>query len=1083
MLTGDRIRQLPLLIAQVAEHGPLYERVSFHNQPQWRAANEPLWNAYRLASMTGQRSQMTSILLDILRLPQRVLPRLGRSGRAARRRAVAATKHRLHTEGTRLRQRYNCPNPDANSEQRLPMSTDTMDCTATLTTYRRPPPRAASTAAAAVIRLQTADTTDSDTDADTETVEVEATESQRTVVNNEDERDEPSPWLPRHINSRSSRMDPDRKAALRATHLVGWGQTRKAAQVLHSTTQLADLHTAEAQETMVSLHPRPPVGTALPTLPQIAPHAVLEDDAGMRRLIVQSDNGTAAGPSGWGGNMLSVLVQSDICRLGLIALFRDIINGELPSEARELLLTSRLVALAKPNSDGLRPIAVGELLYRLAAIVAVRRVSKQAAELLAPHQYGLGVAAGAEKIVHSLQHELTDTDKRLALLQLDIANAFNSCDRARLLTELYELPDLQPLYRLADFAYAQPSALVLSGCDGKMIESVQGVRQGDPLSALLFCVYMRNVLQQVSEQTGVRVYGFFDDISLLGTPQQLVAALGHVQQSLPAVSLQLNTAKSHFTYFHDHLTPLTAAVLGVLSASNIELHHSWVSVVGVVVGRDDAAIRAGIQSTLAAAGNHDTFLRRLQLEEMPLQVAMIMLRQSMVPAMNYWLRCVAPVCIEGEASSFDQRVVEAAMHKLDLQDTERGEGTVQRLQRRLKDGGWSLTSAVRTSPAAFLASVAACCDEPSFKQHCDAATPVPHQSQLWNWVDDGMRRVRCAASGSKYQSDIDPLLPATAGLVFHHYSTSDPSTTAPLQKTLNAKATKHNVEAAVQVLEEQAKGRGGNKWELAHYRATSGPGALTWKMVRPEGPHLRLSDVEYAVAARLNLGLQPFNPLARTMLPPDCPLCKRRVSLDTDPWHWMTCASITKGELSRRHDAVVDAISRVARQVGAQVRTEVQGLDPHSVKRPDLQIVFPGRMLLTDVVVTHTLTPAAVVYGGNKAINRQAVKKAKYTGVASRLGAELLNMSLDTSGGMASEAFELVRAISDEGARWSGGTWNSAAITRHLMGAIATAVQRGNALTMLSGYTRAVRAGSGAEGSGAGEEEDEACSGDVDGEE
>ena len=142
-----------------------------------------------------------------------------------------------------------------------------------------------------------------------------------------------------------------------------------------------------------------------------------------------------------------------------------------------------------------------------------------------------------------------------------------------------------------------------------------------------------------------------------------------------------------------------------------------------------------------------------------------------------------------------------------------------------------------------------------------------------------------------------------------------------------------------------------------------------------------------------------------------------------------------------------------------------------------------SRMLLTDVVVTHTLTPAAVVYGGNKAINRQAVKKAKYTGVASRLGAELLNMSLDTSGGMASEAFELVRAISDEGARWSGGTWNSAAITRHLMGAIATAVQRGNALTMLSGYTRAVRAGSGAEGSGAGEEEDEACSGDVDGEE
>ena len=119
---------------------------------------------------------------------------------------------------------------------------------------------------------------------------------------------------------------------------------------------------------------------------------------------------------------------------------------------------------------------------------------------------------------------------------------------------------------------------------------------------------MRNVLQQVSETTGVRVYGFFDDISLLGAPQQLTAALDHVQQSLPAVSLQLNTAKSHFTYFHDHLTPLTATVCRTLSANDIQLHHDWVGVVGAVVGRDDAAIRAGIHSTLTVAGNHDTFL-------------------------------------------------------------------------------------------------------------------------------------------------------------------------------------------------------------------------------------------------------------------------------------------------------------------------------------------------------------------------------------------------------------------------------------------------------------------------------------------
>ena len=53
---------------------------------------------------------------------------------------------------------------------------------------------------------------------------------------------------------------------------------------------------------------------------------------------LMSDEGNAAGSLSWGGTMLSKLARSDMCRLGLLALFRDINNGELPSEAHELLL-------------------------------------------------------------------------------------------------------------------------------------------------------------------------------------------------------------------------------------------------------------------------------------------------------------------------------------------------------------------------------------------------------------------------------------------------------------------------------------------------------------------------------------------------------------------------------------------------------------------------------------------------------------------------------------------------------------------------------------------------------------------------
>ena len=175
-----------------------------------------------------------------------------------------------------------------------------------------------------------------------------------------------------------------------------------------------------------------------------------------------------------------------------------------------------------------------------------------------------------------------------------------------------------------------------------------------------------------------------------------------------------------------------------------------------------------------------------------------------------------------------------------------------------------------------------------------------------------------------------------------------------------------------------------------------------------------------------------------------------------DPWHWLTCSSMTKGELSRRHDAVADAIARVALQVGAQVRREVEGLDPRSKQRPDLQIAFPGRMLLTDVAVSHSLTASHIARRQSTTAAWQIRKNRKYTGVAARLGAELLNMCVDSCGGLASDAFELVRAIGEEGERWSLGTWNSGSIERQLLGAVAMAVQRGNALAVLSGHTRAV---------------------------
>ena len=57
-----------------------------------------------------------------------------------------------------------------------------------------------------------------------------------------------------------------------------------------------------------------------------------------------------------------------------------------------------------------------------------------------------------------------------------------------------------------------------------------------------------------------------------------------------------------------------------------------------------------------------------------------------------------------------------------------------------------------------------------------------------------------------------------------------------------------------------------------------------------------------------------------------------------------------------------------------------------------------------------------------------------YARVASQIGAELLNVAIDTSGSLAPGAMRLIEAVGEEGAPWRAGTWTSAAIKRQRAG-------------------------------------------------
>ena len=431
----------PLSPADVAAHGPLYDNITFGNIPQWVAMCTLPFNAYRLASQRNDRAAQNQAVEDILMLPQRVLTRTSRGGGDGKR-LTRTIRARCRARGEELRRKYQCMPPRDDSAQlrgqgetvplvhraaaEEPLAHPTAQAepsAAQDVAAAVPSPNATSPPAAANQAPQVTDDGDG-----------------------EDGGDDYDGDYARAFTQAAEGVpaDADRKAAKRAQWQVKRGHMQHAARTLHSTATMADLRSEQVRQAVEAMHPALPATSVIPPLPNDAPQQILEDDEEMVKLLRRSDNGSASGPSGWGGNMLSSLAQSDLCRAGIIALLKDILNGNLPDRARELLLASRLVALTKAEGR-YRPIAVGELFPRLAGKLAMNKVTSAAAALLAPHQLGVGVPCGAERIVHSLQHTLTDTHRRYALLTIDIENAFNSCDRARVLRLLYEQPALSAL--------------------------------------------------------------------------------------------------------------------------------------------------------------------------------------------------------------------------------------------------------------------------------------------------------------------------------------------------------------------------------------------------------------------------------------------------------------------------------------------------------------------------------------------------------------------------------------------------------------------------------------------------------------
>jgi hypothetical protein len=1055
---NNRDNYVVMTPADIADHPSLYQTIDDHNITHWVGACRQLLVRYIKACKPEHfsRQEQAETIIQLLRLPAAVLAKPGRGGKGKNKGVIKKINNRLMSHMSK------CQNSLDTNETNL-----TIAATTTTTTEISPSPsETTDTALAHSITITTAN--DIDTNADTD---INVTDTVETSINMplDPSRVDPALWdlashendINTNTNTNTDIMDNDNdhddsadtptldnhdRAAMRARTHAANTHLQRAARTLSSDATLLDTGDSDVQEKLKALHPPLPSSSSLPPLPSNAPTVTVPSSSEMKRILESSDNGAAPGPSGWGGNMVSILTNDDICVEGMSVLITNIINGDIPDEVRAHLISCRLVALGKKD-NGVRPIAVGELFYRVAAAHAACIVRDDAAELLAPHQYGVGVNNGCTKIIHNISYSLTTVtnDTPLACLSVDFSNAFNTIDRSKLLKDVYSNESLSPIYRLVHFAYNNPSPLLLSKSRGVHLESRNGVRQGDPLSSLLFSLGIKDILDCVSRSASITLYAYIDDLQIVGSPTEVMKAFHQLQLSIGGSGLTINHKKSSFIYFHHHTHPLDTNITNTLQQLDIPIIKNRVVMLGAVIGKNIHEIQAGVRELIPNLKT-DLFFTRLTNPHLGVQTAMILLRYCGIPKMNYLLKVIPPDAIATIAKQFDDQAL-AITHKLLETEGEAAAHTeekTQQLQAPLRYGGFGITSAAATSHTAYLASVACAATSPVsvLRTYTTDDHPLPQNTMLHSSLTECITTIKTTTPTTA------EILPLSADNFFSYYEHECTIPVSTLQSTINQIATKHLFNATIGKAEANQ-----DITTQARWRSITAPHAADWKDTLPSNKHMILADHLYRISVRMNLGL-PISDL-----PADCHGCGTKNQVAKDPYHYLSCTQHKRREITLGHDMVVHTLARFIHMTGGCAVKEPHDLHDADGRRPDLQMITNNEHIITDVQITSPLCPtnehkaakqtlAAAKQSENRKIN-------KYMDTAKQHHATFIPFVMEATGGMSKSAQQIYEKIV-LASRDSGSLWPHEMVARELRGCIAIAIQRRNGMTMIAGRVLAI---------------------------
>jgi hypothetical protein len=638
--------------------------------------------------------------------------------------------------------------------------------------------------------------------------------------------------------------------------------------------------------------------------------------------------------------------------LQLLHWFVDcIVNARLPPSYMEFLGSSILIALPKPNSSGVRPIAMGDVFRKVASASLQRHFQSQIDFLMADIQLGIGARAGSDKIIHTARcwH---DSESGSTLL-VDFKNAFNNVSRDKAIaTFSNHLPALVPyvsaIYNRQPRLWFlhQPTASQNAEPQVDSLLSREGSQQGDPLGPLVFAMAILPFLQRLKSITsGGLVRAYIDDITVMAQPLQLFSAMQFIDTVGPSFGLFPNYLKYKIV-----LSPAASVTVNPTT-----FYRAFPALPASAIVRYDASTPASYGFTLLGSpiGSHayiQSFLSSFLdgFRESHLRpLSMVATFHSLWCFFHYIIqsiptflfRTVPPVFMDNFRTEFESIQLAIVSHVLSLESTPsfRLPTTAtllsgplsDRVQRQLRlplsHGGFNLRYLQDTIHCAFLGSVL------SASHHLDACVPLWTHQPFFQTVQSSFDYWSSRNPTLAPDCPIPPPSPSFQQWLqifrlrnLHRQSGIQHLLSAPLVHLRCANFTHRLSEAPTY-------------YQLT-YRSLDQPITGVFLQTWPKQTW-SLSNNEFSVLARIRLGLPAITHLVQS--DPHC-ICRNRPKIDRNATHILLCTAA--GHHSRRHDTVVRFLCDYAKSVGISVSTKYKDMEaqvPNEIRRVDFVFFSP----------------------------------------------------------------------------------------------------------------------------------------------